>query len=191
MLRTFFTACLVARMASGLSFISRSASATVSARSRSRGTARLISRARSATRPSKVSPVTANHTASRMPSVFHQRLADEAARQDAPVDLGQAELRVLRRDREVAGDELGEAAAEAEAVHHRDGRLGIGEKLLPAPIVAGGARPRALDRLVVEIAEEQLEVLPRAPSVARPGQHQHLRLRIVLECVEDVTHLVM
>src|SRR5262245_8666102 len=95
---------------------------------------------------------------------LHQRLADEAARQDAPVNLGKAKLRVLGRDREVAGDELGEATAEAEAVDHRDGRLGIGEELLPAPVMAGGARPRALDRLVVEIAEEQLEVLSGAPS---------------------------
>src|SRR5262245_62821564 len=57
--------------------------------------------------------------------------------------------------------------------------------------MAGGARPRALDRLVVEIAEEQLEVLSGAPGVARAGQHQHLRLRIVLERIENVAHLVV
>src|SRR5207342_3407508 len=101
-----------------------------------------------------------------------------------PVDLRQAELRVFRRDRKIAGDQLGEAAAEAEAVDHGDGGLCVGEKLLPSPIVAGGCRPRALDRLVVEIAEEQFKVLPGAPGIARAGQDQNFRLRIMLKLVE-------
>jgi hypothetical protein len=50
---------------------------------------------------------------------------------------------------------------------------------------------RALDRLVVEVAEEQLEVLAGAPGIAGAGEHQHPHLRFVLELVEDVAHLEM
>ena len=125
------------------------------------------------------------------PQRLDQRFADEPAGQNAPVDFRQTELGVFRRDRKIAGDQLGEAAAETEAIDHGDGRLCIGEELLPSPIVTGGSRPCALDRLVVEIAKEQFEVLPRAPGIARAGQDQNLRLWIVLKLVEDIAHVVM
>ena len=82
------------------------------------------------------------------PQRLDQRFADEPAGQNAPVDFRQTELGVFRRDRKIAGDQLGEASAETEAIDHGDGGC-VGEELLPPP-VTGGSRLRALDRLVVD-----------------------------------------
>src|ERR1700691_6145402 len=52
-----------------------------------------------------------------------ERLGDDAGRDDAPIDLRQAEGRLVGGYREIAGQHRGEGAAEAPAVHHGDGRL--------------------------------------------------------------------
>src|SRR5262249_56174517 len=59
----------------------------------------------------------------------------DAPGQNAPVDFGEAEQRLVRRDREIAGTDLGEAAAEAVAVDHADGRLRDCRKPFPAPLI--------------------------------------------------------
>jgi hypothetical protein len=94
----------------GFFFMSFCASATTVTRSWSRGTA-------SVTRPI---------SAQCLAFVEHgfDRLGDVTGRDDAPVDLRNAECRVVGGDREVARDEREETPAERPAVDHRDRRLG-------------------------------------------------------------------
>jgi hypothetical protein len=62
---------------------------------------------------------------------FHRDLGCSAAGQDAPVDFRKAELRVLRRNRDVAGEQRAIAAAKAPAVDHGDGRLFVPAQAFP------------------------------------------------------------
>src|SRR5690606_38616014 len=70
-------------------------------------------------------------------------LGGTAAGQDRPVDLGEAELRVVRAEREVTGEQRAVGAAEAPAVDHADRRLLVPPQPLPPAIslalrLAGG-----------------------------------------------------
>ena len=90
---------------------------------------------------------------------LRHRLGHHAGRNDAPVDLGQSERRFLCRDREIAGDERRESAAEAPAVDHRDRRLRIEHELAPLPLRIGADDLFALRRRhLVGLAEEFLQV---------------------------------
>jgi hypothetical protein len=62
------------------------------------------------------------------------RLGGGAARQDAPVNLGESKLGFVRRDGQVAGVEGPVAAAETPAVDHGDGRLLKPPQLLPPAV---------------------------------------------------------
>ena len=121
----------------------------------------------------------------------HDDLTDEAAGKDAPVYFRQSKLRVVRRDREVAGEELNEGAAKTVAIDHRDGRLRESAQQRPAPFMIGKPGEIALLRLVVEIAEEQLDILSRAPAIARAGKNDDARVFILGQFLEDVDHLEM
>ena len=85
-----------------------------------------------------------------VPHRLHDRARDVATGQDAPVDLAQSELGVVRGDREIAGDERCERAAEAPAVHHRDRRL-----------EGSGRRPRPCDAQLALRLSERIIVRPR------------------------------
>jgi hypothetical protein len=113
----------------------------------------------------------------------------DAAGQDAPVHLGEAEYRLVGRDREIAGADLGEAAAEAVAVDHGDGRLREGRQLLPAPLIGGAAGLAAQHRIGIAAAEIELDVLAGAERLARPGEHDDLGLRIDRQLFERIVHI--
>ncbi len=119
------------------------------------------------------------------------RLGDERAGQDSPVHFGEREGRVLRRDREVAGDQLHEGAADAEAVHHRDGRLVVAVEPLPAPAVGRRRRLLALGRVLLQLAEEFLQVLPGAEVAAFAAHHDDAHVLVDLEPRQRVVHVVV
>src|SRR5450432_2392535 len=96
----------------------------------------------------------------------------------------ETEHRVVGRDGEVAGAHLGEAAAEAEAVDHGDGRHREGGELLPAPLVGGAARLVPHLGVGLGAAEIQLDVLAGAEGLAGAGDDQHLGLLIGRQIVE-------
>src|SRR5499433_874934 len=113
----------------------------------------------------------------------------DAPGQNAPVDFGEAEQRLVRRDREIAGTDLGEAAAEAVAVDHGDGRLREGREPLPAPLIGSMASLRPGRRRVVVGAEIELDVLPGTERFARTGEHEDLGFRIDRELGQCVVHV--
>ena len=115
--------------------------------------------------------------------------AHETAGQDAPVDLGQSEERVLGRDGEITGDHRSEGAAEAEAVHHGNGGLGEGEELAPAPLLTGPAHLPLKLGVLVALAEEFLEIHAGAPTAARSGDDHHLGFRVSLGFGHRVVHV--
>src|SRR6202011_1964076 len=98
-----------------------------------------------------------------------------AVGQNSPVDLGEAEQRLVRRNGEIAGTDLGEAAAEAVAVDHGDGRLREGREPVPAPLIGGVARLRPRRRSIVIGAEIELDVLAGAERLAGAGEHENVR----------------
>src|SRR5581483_7628439 len=108
---------------------------------------------------------------------------------DAPIHLAEHEDGVLGGDGEVAGEELRERPAEAVAVHHRNGRLREQVEAVEAPFRGRLAGPPAPDRIVVQLAEELLEILAGAPGIPRDGEDHHLRLRVGLELAQDLRHL--
>ncbi|CAI8042673.1 hypothetical protein GBAR_LOCUS23658, partial [Geodia barretti] len=115
--------------------------------------------------------------------------AHETAGQDAPVDFGQPEERVLGGNGEVTGHQRSEGAAEAKAVHHGDGGLGEGEELPPAPLLAAPARLPAKRLILVALAEILLEILTGAPATTGAGNDHDLGFRVPLAFRHRVIHV--
>src|SRR4051812_12867139 len=111
-----------------------------------------------------------------------QRLHDvpgyDAARQDAPVHFGKAENGVVGRDREIAGADLREAAAETEAVDHGNGWLRKRREFLPAPLIGGAACLRPRLRILFGAAEVEPDVLAGAEGFARACDDENFGLLI-------------
>src|SRR6516165_28071 len=122
-----------------------------------------------------------------------QRLRDvprhDAAGENPPVDFGEAEQRLVRRNGEIAGANLGKAAAEAVAVDHGDSRLREGREPLPAPLIGGVASLRPGRRRVVVGAEIEFDVLPGTERFARTGEHEDLGLWIDRKLGQRVVHV--
>jgi len=113
----------------------------------------------------------------------------DAPGQNAPVHFGEAEQRLVRRDREIAGTDLGETAAEAVAVDHGDGRLREGREPLPAPLIGSVASLRPGRRRVIVGAEIEFDVLPGTEGFAGTGEHEDLGLRIDRELGQRLVHV--
>jgi hypothetical protein len=112
-----------------------------------------------------------------------------AAGQDAPVDFGQAELRVFGRDRDVAPEQRAIAAAEAPAVDHRHGRLLVPAQPLEPAVALALAPADRTKTLGLGHAEILQQVHPGGPGGAFAGQHQHLHVVAELELFEYPLHL--
>ena len=119
------------------------------------------------------------------------RLGHQRTGQDAPVHLGQRERRVLGGDGEVAGQKLHERAADAVAMHHGDGRLVVLIEPLPAPSVGGRGGLLAFAGVLLQLAEELLEILAGAEVAALAAHHDDLDVLIDLEPGERVVHVVV
>ena len=115
--------------------------------------------------------------------------ADDAARQDSPIHFGKAEGRLVGGDREIAGAERRERAAEAIAVHHRDGRLLELRQFLPAPMMRIVAGRGARLGIVLGAAEIELDVLSGRERFARPRDHDDLGRILGLQIVQRLAHL--
>ena len=89
----------------------------------SRGTTRLTRPIRSASCASTISPVSSISRARPLAHQARQALRARVAAHDAELDLGRAQLRVLGRHPQVAGQGQLAAAAQREPVHGRDHRL--------------------------------------------------------------------
>src|SRR4029450_11947880 len=98
---------------------------------------------------------------------------------------------LIRRERAIASTDLREAAAEAVAVDHGDGRLREIRESVPAPLIGRVARFRPLRRRVIISAEIKLDVLAGAEGLPRTGKHENVGLRIDSEFGERVVHLEM
>src|SRR5206468_11830242 len=107
----------------------------------------------------------------------------DAARQDAPVHLRQAEGRVIGGDRKIAGADLRERTAEAEAIDHRDRGLREGRKLLPAPLVGGTARLVTRGGVAFGAAEIEADVLAGGEGGTGAGDDENLGLVVDRELV--------
>src|SRR6478752_4492821 len=101
-------------------------------------------------------------------------LRGAAAGEDRPVDLAEAELRVVRAEREVAGEQRAVGAAEAPAVNHPDGRLLVPAQALPPAVgfalrLAGGVEAFGFGH-----AEVLEQVHARRPGRAFAGEDEDL-----------------
>ncbi|MNO82160.1 hypothetical protein D3C76_734230 [compost metagenome] len=119
-------------------------------------------------------------------------LAHQVARRDAPVDFRKTEGRLVGADRQVAGHQGAEAAAEAPAIDHGNGRLGVHAQQFPLPL-RGFAADFFLEdlRASVHFAEVLLEIHARGPGFAGAGQHQYTGGRVLLEGFQDIDHLAV
>ncbi|CAL8481613.1 protein of unknown function (plasmid) [Caballeronia sp. S22] len=119
-------------------------------------------------------------------------LAHEVTRRNAPVDFRKAEDRFVRCDSQITRNEWREATTEAPSVHHRNGRLCVHAQELPLPL-AGVAADLLLKnfRARVHFAEILLQVHARGPGVTRAGQHEHARICIQFERLENLNHLAV
>ncbi len=116
-------------------------------------------------------------------------LADHAARQDAPVHLRQRERRVVGRDREVRGEQMTERAADAIALDHRDRRLVEHVETIPLPVIGQQPDPLGFGGVVLQRAEEFLQILTGGEDPADARDDDDLRLRVGLELVQRRRHL--
>src|SRR6478736_6495630 len=115
-------------------------------------------------------------------------LGGAAAGEDRPVDLAEAELRVVRAEREVAGEQRAVGAAEAPAVDHRHGRLLVPAQAFPPRVglalrLAGGA-----DAVGFGHAEVLEQVHPGRPGGAFAGEDEDLDVVAELELVQHLEH---
>ncbi len=122
---------------------------------------------------------------------YAEHLADQAARDDAPIDLGEPETGGVGRDRKIAGDELGERPAEAVAVDHGDGRFWKVVEPMPAPLMRGPLGLDAPGRVAVEPAKIQLQIHASGPCLAGAGQDQNAGVGVCLESENAIQHLLV
>src|SRR5205823_6157287 len=92
-------------------------------------------------------------------------------------------------DREIAGADLGEGAAEAESIDHRDRGFREHRELLPAPLIGGAPRLVAHGRIGFRAAEIEPDILAGRKGFARPGDHQDLGLLIDRKLIEHIVHV--
>src|SRR6185312_9099427 len=119
-----------------------------------------------------------------------QRLRHDAAGNDAPVDLGQAEHRLFRGHRKVAANHRRKGAAEAPAVDHGDRRLAVEHQLAPLPIARLAVGPMALEiALLVGGAEEIAQIHAGGKRLTFAGQDQDAAAIVKLERVQHLVHL--
>src|SRR3569623_33904 len=118
-------------------------------------------------------------------------LGRPAARQNAPVDLAEAELRFLGGEGAVAGDQRAITAPEAPAIDHRDGRLLVPAQAAPPAIALALRLARRAQPLGLGLAEIFLEIHARRPRRAFAGQHQHADIVAEFERVEHVHHFAI
>src|SRR2546421_2493930 len=116
-------------------------------------------------------------------------LGGAAARQDAPVDLRQAEARIRGAKGEVAGEQRAIGATEAPAVDHRDGDLLVPAQPRPPRIRLALRMAHAFQALRLGIAEIFLEVHAGRPGCTLAGEHQHAQVVAKFEVIDDAQHL--
>ena len=97
-------------------------------------------------------------------------------------------VRLFGRDGEITGVQRAVAAAEAPAVHHRDGRLLVPAQFAPPGIGFGLRLARALESLRCRLAEIFLQIHAGGPGAALAGQHQHAHIIAELELLERLQH---
>ena len=120
------------------------------------------------------------------------RFADQIARRDAPVDFRQAEYRFIGGNRQIAGHQRRECAAEAPAVHHRNGGLGVKTQHLPLPFAGFAARFFLGDfRLAVGFAEVFFQIHAGRPRAAFAGNHHHADIAILLQRFQYIGHFAV
>ena len=118
-------------------------------------------------------------------------LRDERARQNPPVHLRQAEGRILRSNRKVAGEQLHESSAHTITVHHGDGRLIVAIEPFPPPPIGGTGRLLAFARILFQLAKEFLQILSGAEISALAGDHHHLGIIVNFQARKSSIHVVM
>src|SRR5262249_12682954 len=110
---------------------------------------------------------------------------------NAPVHFREAKGRLIGRDGEIAGADLGKSATEAISVDHRDGRLWKGRELLPTPAVRGASRTLHHGGILRAGTKGHLDGLTGADRLAGPGNHQDPGLLIDCKLVEHFVHLTV
>ncbi|MNH13820.1 hypothetical protein D3C79_734020 [compost metagenome] len=124
-----------------------------------------------------------------MPDGVGHGFADQVAWRNAPVDFRQAEGRLVGTDGQVARYQRAEATAEAPAVDHGDGRLGVHAQQLPLPLRGFTADFFLKDfGAGVDLAEVFLQVHACSPRLTGPGQHQHAGVSVLLQGFQHVDH---
>ncbi len=122
---------------------------------------------------------------------FRRHLGRAAAGQDAPIDFAKTELRLFRREGEVAGEERAIAAAKAPAVDHRDGGLLIPAQAAPPAIAFPLCIACALQTLGFGFPEIFLKVHTRAPRRAFAGQDEDADIGAKLQIIKHAHHLAI
>ena len=92
-----------------------------------------------------------------------------AARQDAPVDLGKAELCFIGGECQVAREQRTVASAEAPPVDHGDRRLLIPAQTTPPTVGFSLGRAHGTETLRFRLAKVFLEIHARRPGIAFAG----------------------